>query len=195
MGLKALIAEQIVLMNFLLKSDQDGIESLIPPFWSQMCFLLKSDQDGIERKLLVLYLQSAGRVKIRPRWDWKYGGRPFIVLPYSLVKIRPRWDWKNSEIRLPFYLSNVKIRPRWDWKLIRLSFLLSHHLVKIRPRWDWKDDIAVLNGDVSLLKSDQDGIERVFLVAIDNEECKLKSDQDGIERTDCFKSEHSSLKG
>ena len=54
---------------------------------------------------------------------------------------------------------------------------------KIRPKWDWKqEDEQALPHRNSQIKSDQNGIERVFaLIAEINDNRWIKSDQNGIE--------------
>ena len=64
MGLKYEVSAEHALSCSALKSDQDGIEIFLPPYFSAPPIPLKSDQDGIEIKyrfsrfLLLLLLKS-----------------------------------------------------------------------------------------------------------------------------------------
>ena len=58
-----------------MKSDQNGIESLIIHTFSDTCSSWNQTKMGLkERKLERQYLTTL-KVEIRPKWDWK-GGIP-----------------------------------------------------------------------------------------------------------------------
>ena len=100
-------------------------------------------------------------VEIRPKWDWKIVLMK-LVGNFSLVEIRPKWDWKLNLIsRIWFHI------PCWNQTKMGLKvgrYILSVprlFQVEIRPKWDWKLLAAWgRSGSGSVLKSDQNGIER-----------------------------------
>jgi len=53
----------------MLKSDQDGIESIVVKVCNDDFIALKSDQDGIEIPHNIRKIHNLLLVKIRPRWD------------------------------------------------------------------------------------------------------------------------------
>ena len=160
-------ASVLLVTHNKLKSDQDGIESMIWLHFSALRrAVLKSDQDGIERayikylhnhSLVISWNQTkmglkvhitsiifwfSKYVEIRPRWDWKQAGSyeayRLTITSWNQTKMGLK---ESGEKRMAKVVLNVEIRPRWDWKV--------GHVLPYTKR--------VLH----VLKSDQDGIERL----------------------------------
>ena len=146
-----------------------GLKAASRLTWFARCSLLKSDQDGIER--------NSGKSSIATSascWNQTKMGLKGNLLhpPRRLtisVEIRPRWDWKAFRQLRRFYPYNPPLKSDQDgiesFTTIFSSLLIDS--VEIRPRWDWKRFCLALCGFLYLLlKSDQDGIERLVVYSL-----------------------------
>ena len=69
MGLKADYHKAFSDLCYMIKSDQNGIESDCSPHWRRQKVMIKSDQNGIESRVILRKLQKVNMDKIRPKWD------------------------------------------------------------------------------------------------------------------------------
>ena len=136
------------------------VHPILPPI-SLTC-LLKSDQDGIESYFYhILWFAHLMLKSDQDGIESRFSSRVTIFTTLLKSDQDGIESWSVCLTRPPQY--KVKIRPRWDWKHIEAG----QSKIKGMP-----------------LKSDQDGIERMYLSfpLHSIQKFSLKSDQDGIER-------------
>ena len=171
-----------------------------------ICLKLKSDQDGIEILLPLVIQPLRILVEIRPRWDWNAFSDE-VGLLWGTVEIRPRWDWNrppckdygdlDDELKSDqdgIEICKSQVLPHrllcWNQTKMGLKFPLSPFLLSFSHQLKSDQDgieIKLLQAHgrnlPSRLKSDQDGIEIILKELNADFVMQLKSDQDGIEMT------------
>ena len=179
------------MVKFMLKSDQGGIESWwsiaeVISFhrnsWNQTKVGLKDTLRGLPFCLPCLQCWNQTKVGLKGTktsltskscnscWNQTKVGlkgeiakqkiRNFSKLKSDQGGIESHFLYRLDKVPLPFSWNQTKVglKGRREQQMKKLNTL-----VEIRPRWDWKLSRDKWDYQLSsLLKSDQDGIERVF---------------------------------
>ena len=126
-------------------------------------FPIKSDQNGIESVILLFYGYTVSYPdKIRPKWDWKHESVNRTVIKYIMIKSDQNGIERERIMssRKQYYLEIKSDQNGIESGLVT-SVWVNSTPDKIRPKWDWKETSGAMQTlPSSWIKSDQNGIER-----------------------------------